>query len=230
MWEYNHTDELYHHGIKGMKWGIRRARRQNAKVDKSFKKWKENSNKKANAIDLGKKANIARMDYERDRSNKELKKTYKQANRDYKKALNSNTTYRKGAIRGEVGKDASRKYLSEAKKVQKQLNSDPNNKALKKQYNYLQGQHDVQRAKARKAPEVGAKRSARKAAAKRAMTMSVKAAATAAAIGVGTKVVNDVMMSNNVTFNGQRVKFSAQNVNSAINAINKGKEFMGFFY
>ena len=194
MWEYNHTDELYHHGIKGMKWGVRRARRQNAKVDKSFKKWKDNSNKKANAIDLGKKANIARMDYERDRSNKELKKTYKQANRDYKKALNSNTTYRKGAIRGEVGKDASRKYLSEAKKVQKQLNSDPNNKALKKQYNYLQGQHDVQRAKARKAPEVGAKRSARKAAAKRAMTMSVKAAATAAAIGVGTKVVNDVMM------------------------------------
>lgn len=95
MWEYNHTDELYHHGIKGMKWGVRRARRQNAKVDKSFKKWKENSNKKANAIDLGKKANIARMDYERDRSNKELKKTYKQANREYKKALNSNTTYRK---------------------------------------------------------------------------------------------------------------------------------------
>lgn len=222
--------ELYHHGIKGMKWGVRRARRQNAKVDKSFKKWKDNSNKKANAIDLGKKANIARMDYERDRSNKELKKTYKQANRDYKKALNSNTTYRKGAIRGEVGKDASRKYLSEAKKVQKQLNSDPNNKDLKKQYNYLQGQHDVQRAKARKAPEVGAKRSARKAAAKRAMTMTVKAAATAAAIGVGTKVVNDVMMSNNVTFNGQRVKFSAQNVNSAINAINKGKEFMEFFY
>lgn len=187
MWEYNHTDELYHHGIKGMKWGVRRARRQNAKVDKSFKKWKENSNKKANAIDLGKKANVARMDYERDRSNKELKRTYKQANREYKKALNSNTTYRKGAIRGEVGKDASRKYLSEAKKVQKQLNADPNNRELKKQYDYLQGQHDVQRAKARKAPEVGAKRSARKAAAKRAMTMTVKAAATAAAIGVGTK-------------------------------------------
>lgn len=27
MWQYNYGDELYHYDVKGMKWGVHRARR-----------------------------------------------------------------------------------------------------------------------------------------------------------------------------------------------------------
>ena len=230
MWTYVSAHELYHYGVKGMRWGVRKARRENEKIDKSFKNWNTNAKNKANAIDLGKKANSARMDYERDTQNKDKKRAYKQANKEYKQALRTNTTYRKGAIRGEVGKDMSRKYLSEAKAIKKQLNADPNNKVLQKQYKYLSDQHQYERAKARKAPEVGAKRSARKAALKRQMTMAVKSVATAAAIAVGVAAVNKVLNSNNVTLNGKRVSLSAQNVSDIGKLIKTGKTIMGFFY
>lgn len=128
-----YENELYHYGIKGMKWGVRRdknsykstsiksalARRSNEKVDKSFKDWGENTKKKNDAIDLGKKANLAKIAYEQNKSDKTLKAEYKQANKEYRKALGQNTTYRKGVIRKEVGQDASRKYLSAAKKLKK---------------------------------------------------------------------------------------------------------------
>ena len=230
MWTYVSAHELYHYGVKGMRWGVRRARRENEKIDKSFKNWNTNAKNKANAIDLGKKANSARMDYERDTQNKDKKRAYKQANKEYKQALRTNTTYRKGAIRGEVGKDMSRKYLSEAKAIKKQLNADPNNKVLQKQYKYLSDQHQYERAKARKAPEEGAKRSAKQAALKRKMTMTVKAVATAAAVAVGIAAVNKVLNNNNVTLNGKRVSLSAQNVSDIGKLIKTGKTIMGFFY
>ena len=177
-----------HHGVKGMKWGVRKdykptslraafARRSNEKVDQSFKKWNTESAKKADAISLGKKANASRMAYEADRSNKEAKKQFKADNKEYKQALRKNTEYRKGTIRKEVGQDLSRKYMSAAKKAKK---SDD-----MKSYQDLMNKHDIERAKARKAQAVGQRRSNFKAGLKRTAKMSIKAAVATAAITYG---------------------------------------------
>ena len=38
MWQYNHTSELYHHGVKGMKWGVRRYQNADGSLTEAGKK------------------------------------------------------------------------------------------------------------------------------------------------------------------------------------------------
>lgn len=190
------------------------ARRQNRKVDKGFKKWKEGSDNRQNAIDAGKRANQLMMESRTDNSKR---KEAKKAQKEYKKALRKATTYRKGQVRNEVGKDLSRKYLSEAKKVKKQLDKDPSNRKLRKEYNDLMSKHDIERARARRAPQVAANRSARKASIKRGMTIAVKTAVTTAAVGAGIAYINN---SPNINLN--------LNSEQVLAAVRAGKNFLKY--
>lgn len=166
------------------------AKRKNAKVDQSFKAWKEGAENRQSAIDLGKKRNEAHRAYDADKSNKELKKAYKDADKEYKRALKENTIYRRGQVRQQVGQDRARKYLADAKKVAKQLEADPGNKELQKRYSKLMNSYELERATARKAPEVAARHSREVANAKRAATIAVKSAAASAVIYYGGKLAS----------------------------------------
>lgn len=68
MWVYNKTDELYHHGILGMKWGVRRYQ-----------------NKDGSLTSLGKKRQRKESDDEKEVNRLRKKKSYELSNAELKK-------------------------------------------------------------------------------------------------------------------------------------------------
>lgn len=87
MWQYQKTDELYHHGVIGMKWGIRRYQNKDGSLTRAGKKrYSEDYNETRNI----KRKGIKRM------SNEDLRKVNNrdQLERTYR---NNNSKIAKGA-------------------------------------------------------------------------------------------------------------------------------------
>ena len=88
--------------------------------------------------------------------------------------------------------------------------------------------HDIERANARRAQEVAAKRSTKKANIKRTMTKTVKAATATAAVAAGTYAVNRYLNSHDFTVNGKSVRMSGKDVERAKTVFefaNKAKQY-----
>lgn len=116
------------------------------------------------------------------------------------------------------------------KKLKKQLNSDSNNKGLQKKYNNLMSKHDVERAKARKATDVAARRSQYKSNIKRAMTVTVKTAVGTAAVIGGAHIVNSYLSKRDVKLNGKPVRIGAQTLSNVADLARKGKDLLKYLY
>ena len=133
MWQYNNTNELYHFGIKGMRWGVRRYQNEDGTLTPAGKKHYGNMSDdklQKSLYKQVKKARAKQSDWSNqwnvnntigkhskaveDRYRKDVKKF--QSSDEYKKAMRKIAELDKKAERGEISLDQYDKQYTNIRK------------------------------------------------------------------------------------------------------------------
>lgn len=112
MWSYIYTDELYHHGIKGMKWGVRRYQKKDGSLTSAGKKRRRGI---GGRIEARREKDKEVRDALGEKRYKEYRREYgrKGTERIYDRHVNKHMSYTKAECR-EIGRQAVNKFLVES--------------------------------------------------------------------------------------------------------------------
>jgi hypothetical protein len=106
--------ELYHHGIKGMKWGVRRAQKRAQKADQKIRRLE--TNRKHNSLERKERDDAAKAKYNKPRQDNKLAKKLAANKAEY----DESEVYNKYHIaRQKAKKDKSYKNTAEYQRAKK---------------------------------------------------------------------------------------------------------------